>query len=551
MVTDRLRLLPADGVDAVVLTAACPQPTELLIGRALGATGGMAAAIAQGILRIDGTRLRFTHPLLASAAYEGTAPWERRDAHRRLAAVIADPEERAHQLGLSADEPDAEIAALLEQAAEAAAARGAIERAAGLSERAAELTPRHLTDDAARRGIRAAVLHESAGDIGRTRELLEDLVTTLDPGPLRSEAQLRLLTSRFGTGALRRVGAAARASARGARPSSPRCNRKHTRASPQPCSPPCACMTPFVTSAERRSSPRRPTSDARSRWRSATRRSSSACSRAPSLLRRSAPWHSGPAGGPRSGTTHASGIGVMLMWLDVHDAARDLLLEEAKALPGEGAESERATITLHLTELELRAGNWASAGDYARQTHRLARQAMHEQATSASLYAVGLVDAHFGKVASARIAASSGLAQAEELGDRWFWVQHRAVLGFLELSLGNPAAAHDWLGPAAELLVRMDVGELSIFPILQNEIEALVALGRLDEAEAAIGYVEEKGRAAQRAWHEAIARPGPGARGGGTRRSRSSTRARSSGRSRHTSACRSRSSSGARCSYKA
>ncbi len=54
----------------------------------------------------------------------------------------------------------------------------------------------------------------------------------------------------------------------------------------------------------------------------------------------------------------------------------------------------------------------------------------------------------------------------------------------------------------------MDVGELSLAQVVQNEIDALVALGRLEEAEETIAFVEEKGRPTHRSWHEAVAARG-------------------------------------------
>ena len=54
--------------------------------------------------------VRFTHPLLASAAYAAVPAASRRDLHARLAAASSDPEERARHLALSTFEPDAEVA---------------------------------------------------------------------------------------------------------------------------------------------------------------------------------------------------------------------------------------------------------------------------------------------------------------------------------------------------------------------------------------------------------------------------------------------------------
>ena len=64
---------------------------------------GRATALAAAgdvIVNEDG-RLRFTHPLLASLCYERAAPSRRRDAHRRLAEVVNDVEERARHLALA------------------------------------------------------------------------------------------------------------------------------------------------------------------------------------------------------------------------------------------------------------------------------------------------------------------------------------------------------------------------------------------------------------------------------------------------------------------
>ena len=66
--------------------------------------------------------MRFSHPLHASIAYGSAAPWERRDAHRRLAEAALDADERAQQLAVAVEEPDERAASELELAAAAAAA---------------------------------------------------------------------------------------------------------------------------------------------------------------------------------------------------------------------------------------------------------------------------------------------------------------------------------------------------------------------------------------------------------------------------------------------
>jgi DNA-binding CsgD family transcriptional regulator len=74
------------------------------------------------------------------------------------------------------------------------------------------------------------------------------------------------------------------------------------------------------------------------------------------------------------------------------------------------------------------------------------------------------------------------------------------VLGFLELSLSNHEQAHAQLQPVVEYLDRMGSAEPGIIPCIPDDIEALVMLGRLDEAEALVVALAEKGRLLDRPW---------------------------------------------------
>src|SRR4029450_8085409 len=93
------------------------------------------------VLELDGDRIRFAHPLLAPACYEGMPLHRRRLLHERLAELDIDPEERARHLAIAAEAPNEEVATALEAAAEHAGARGAGQVAAELAERAVSLSP--------------------------------------------------------------------------------------------------------------------------------------------------------------------------------------------------------------------------------------------------------------------------------------------------------------------------------------------------------------------------------------------------------------------------
>ncbi|WP_269802746.1 AAA family ATPase [Actinocorallia populi] len=94
-----------------------------------------------GLAEISGTRVRFRHPLIRSAAYEAAAPADVRRVHAVL-AELSEGERRAWHLAGAAVGQDERVAAALVAAAERARDRGGYGDAATALARAAELTPR-------------------------------------------------------------------------------------------------------------------------------------------------------------------------------------------------------------------------------------------------------------------------------------------------------------------------------------------------------------------------------------------------------------------------
>jgi hypothetical protein len=117
-----------------------------------------------------GGELAFAHPLLTAAAYNSMTLAKRWALHRRLAAVVDDPEPRGRHLALAADGPDPSVASALDAAARDARGRGAPAAGAELLELARRLTDR---DDAAalhRRTLKASEYHFEADDAGTPRQ---------------------------------------------------------------------------------------------------------------------------------------------------------------------------------------------------------------------------------------------------------------------------------------------------------------------------------------------------------------------------------------------
>ena len=109
-----------------------------------------------------------------------------------------------------------------------------------------------------------------------------------------------------------------------------------------------------------------------------------------------------------------------------------------------------------------------------------------------------LIAAHRGRVDEARAGAERDLAQAEAMGIRISVSGSAWILGFLELSLGDPSAALAYLGRSYELrsdfmlepAQRLELGDF---------LEALVGVGELDRADEVIATWLERAERLDRA----------------------------------------------------
>jgi DNA-binding CsgD family transcriptional regulator len=107
-------------------------------------------------------------------------------------------------------------------------------------------------------------------------------------------------------------------------------------------------------------------------------------------------------------------------------------------------------------------------------------------------------------VTSAREYATQGLASFQR-GDHLYGNCNRAVLGFLELSLGRFAEAREHLDPVVRFLREMGVREPCVIPVHADAIEAQIRLGDLDTASELLSEFDDLARATGRPWALATA----------------------------------------------
>lgn len=193
LVRARISGLPMVTREALALASAMGTTSESLLERAGVAPDALDAAAAAHVIERENGMMRFTHPLLSSVLYQDLGE-ERRRVHQRIAGIVDDPVLRARHLALSTDTPDAGVAAVLDDAATLATDRGAAAVGAELAEQALRLTPPDGRDERPRRALAAARAHLAAGEWTRARTIANELLGETESGPVCAEALLLLAT---------------------------------------------------------------------------------------------------------------------------------------------------------------------------------------------------------------------------------------------------------------------------------------------------------------------------------------------------------------------
>jgi DNA-binding CsgD family transcriptional regulator len=513
LVRSRVRRLTPDARRVGQLVAASSDPRERLIRAACDDGESWAAidrAIDAGLIERDGDVLRFTHPLLRSVLYGDMPLDERRQMHQRLAAAAEGIEECAWHLALSADRPNEEIAGIIDSAAAHAALRGAPEEAAALAEQAARLTPACRSELARGRMVHAADCRFRAGDIARSRELIESAVSAYPAGPPRASLLLRLATIYYHQSGWPLAEQTFRQAAEEA-PDDPALYAHAEQelafarlvAGDLPGASRLAQAS--LRSAEQAADPRLV---AHSLARVAVFEFLRGHGVRLDLLDRAEALDvtassEPPARLPRLDPSLVRGL--VLKWCDRLDEARPRLADRYRYAIDRGEEASLPFLLYHFSELECWAGNWEAAEDYALEACRVAEESRQHTMRPATLYSLALVRAHRGEVQQARELADEALALCDRTGNVPVRSMVLSVLGFIAGSLDDAHAAHSHLSSLAEVASAVGLGEPSVVKFLPDEIEALAALGEMSRAWALTRQLEDQGKSLGRPWALATA----------------------------------------------
>jgi DNA-binding CsgD family transcriptional regulator len=171
------------GTQSLLLVTAAEETGDLsVVLRAADMLGAPSTALDRaeraGLLRVNGNRVTFRHPLARSAIYQHATFAARRAAHEALAGELHREQEvdrRAWHLAATAVEPDSVLAAALADSADRARRRAGPSAAAAALERSAALTPEDSI-----RGSRLLAAADAAWAAGAPQHALS-LLSRADP----------------------------------------------------------------------------------------------------------------------------------------------------------------------------------------------------------------------------------------------------------------------------------------------------------------------------------------------------------------------------------
>jgi DNA-binding CsgD family transcriptional regulator len=492
----------------VLAAAALTRPTVPLLERfAAGVGPALADASSAAVIEQIGDRVSFTHPLLASVLYEDATLGERRALHARLAELLDDVEERARHLALATDRSDAGVARALDQAAGAAAGRGAPQAAAELCDLAARLS----AEEAERweRVLAAAEFHHRAGALALAAHRAQEVLAGAKAPATRVRALAVLGTVRGDTdGTEAAVELYFRALREPGAPRALRADLHHKLTWVRLVGADAYRAERHAEAARRLSAGVDPASEAAAAAVAGLVAAVRGRPESRALLARARALVDGAPGEQPwawAETSAAALEGVALLWEGDLEAAR-VPLERMRQTAAERDDPWHLMHALaYLSPLETGLGNPALGLELARRYLELAVTFNQDVQRAGALWPLAVAAGWLGRIDEARTAAHEGVSLAQHTGQLLYVIGNLTALGAVELSAGDGAAAASALLSARELADRGGISALGRFPLRAHAVDALCATGDLERAATIADELERLAGALGGPWALALA----------------------------------------------
>jgi DNA-binding CsgD family transcriptional regulator len=501
----RIGRLDRETQDLLLAAACSATPTMDLLAQVTDTPVERAAELlteakTKGIVSLDGDSVRFAHPLLARSVYTDATPGERRAMHRSLADTVVLPEVRARHMALAASSADPKTLNALDAAAGAAAGRGAPAAAAELVELAIG-----LGGDTPERRIRAADHHMHAGDLQHAYTLLNKVINTVPRGLQRAMA-LNLLAgmqihlNSFANAADMLVEAFDNAG-------SSRVVQVRTLLLLAFAQLNAGDFEQALENAERAVrfsdvlvDPDL-TSQALSTQAMVTCMSGLGFDEA--SLTRALELEHRDSDAPIAVRASAN-YAVLMSYAGRLDEASEQMGTVRRRCEDRGAETDLIFVSFFTTLIEVWRGRYAQAEAVAEETIERAQQLGGDHLQVVALTVRAIVAAHTGRQTETREAAHAAIELAERCGSPRLAVWSSISVGFLEVSLGNYAAALTALQPLISIFEYVPGTEIVTKGYVSDAVEALISLGRHADAEPMIEALQANGARLDRPWMLAI-----------------------------------------------
>jgi DNA-binding CsgD family transcriptional regulator len=183
-------------------------------------------------------------------------------------------------------------------------------------------------------------------------------------------------------------------------------------------------------------------------------------------------------------------------WTDSFEQSRAALADLMQLAHDHGDENARPWLQFLMGSVERVLGNLETALDLARDGRDASEQSGQPLFGWLSLALESLVLAELGRPEPARQAAERAMGAGT---DRFVELVGSAALGHLELTLGGSKSALAHLGPRVEFAQREGIVEPGAIRFVVDQIEALIALERREDAEALLDWYEGNAQRLERA----------------------------------------------------